>query len=468
MRSLNEKCAVFGVYGKGLAAARISFFGLFALQHRGQESSGIATSNGTRIFCHKHMGLVAHAYTEEDIAKLKGSIAVGHNRYSTFGGTALEHAHPVLVNKSTIALVHNGNLPSTTALKTFLRKKKIQTRGWNDSRLMAEAIGVLVREGKTLPDAVREAYPLFTGAFATLIMSKDTLIAIRDHCGIRPLSIAKLNGLPGQGGWVFASETCAFHPVGATFERDVEPGEMVVVDKKGLRSEQLVPANLKLDIFEFVYFARPDSVLLGKSVYTVRRNLGAELAKEYPLDVDLIVPVPETAIPAAIGYSHTLNLPLDMALSKNRYIHRTFIAPEQHIRDQGVRAKLSPISDVIRGKRIVVFDDSIVRGTTSRQIVKMLFDAGATEVHFLVSSPPVKYPDFYGIDTPRQKDLIAAVKSVEQIRKFLGATSLRFLSFDGMVRATGLPAGHFSCSSFDGVYPVDIRERAKEVRKRVP
>ena len=289
-------------------------------------------------------------------------------------------------------------------------------------------------------------------------MTNDSLIAIRDVCGIRPLSLASLNG-----GFVISSETCAFHPVGAEFVRDINPGEMVVIDKNGMRSEQLATPNPKFDIFEFVYFARPDSQLLGKSVYEVRRNFGSQLSKEYPLRADVVIPVPETAIPVAIGFASESGIPLEMGLTKNRYIHRTFIQPEQHIRDQGVKAKLTPIVEVIKGKRVAVVDDSIVRGTTSKKIVEMLFEAGASEVHFLVSSPPVIFPDFYGIDTPRQKDLIASTKSVAEMRDYLGATSLNFLSYEGMINATGIPEEKFSTSCFTGEYPIDIKERTREI-----
>jgi amidophosphoribosyltransferase len=325
--------------------------------------------------------------------------------------------------------------------------------------MIAEAIGALMREGKGLEDAITEVYPLMTGAFSILIMSKDKLIAVRDACGIRPLSIAQLNG-----GYIIASETCAFPPIGAKYLRDVQPGEMVVIDESGLRATQLAPANLKLDIFEFVYFARPDSDLLGKSVYEVRRNFGTQLAKEYTPEADVVIPVPETGIPAAIAYSRASGIPLELGLTKNRYIHRTFIQPEQHIRDQGVKAKLTPIIDCIKGKRVIVIDDSIVRGTTSRQIVQMLFEAGASEVHFLVSSPPVKFPDFYGIDTPKQGNLLAATKSLEEMREYLKATSLRFLSYEGMIKATGIPEDQLCTSCFTGVYPIDIKERAKEIK----
>ncbi len=483
-----EKCAVFGAYGKGLDVARLSFFGLFALQHRGQESSGIATADGDTITVHKGMGLVSQVFNDDLVGSLKGHVAVGHNRYSTTGGSKVKHAQPMLAagasslqklsyedphpslndsislcsgpDDGAIALAHNGNLPITDKLAEFLNSKGVDSAEFSDSRMMVEAIAARMREGIDLPSAIKDVYPLFTGAFSLLIMSKDTLIAVRDHCGIRPLALAKLNG-----GYIIASETCAFAPIGAEFEREINPGEMVIIDEKGMRAEQIAPPDPKLDIFEFVYFARPDSQILGKSVYEVRRNFGVELAKEYPVKADVVIPVPETAIASAIGYAQTLGIPFEMGLTKNRYIHRTFITPEQHVREQGVKAKLTPIIEVVRGKRVVVFDDSIVRGTTSQQIVKMLFDAGALEVHCLVASPPVKFPDFYGIDTPKQSDLIAATKSVEEIEKYLGATSLRYLSYEGMIRATGLSENQFCTSCFTGVYPIDIGERAKEIKK---
>lgn len=485
MEPLGEKCAVFGVYGTGLEVARLSFFGLFALQHRGQESAGIAVADGESITLHKGMGLVSQVFTEDNIKQLTGHISVAHNRYSTAGGSHVKHAQPMLVagkgsverpaeapsagmypyvslrsapEDDSIALVHNGNLPSTKALADFLTSKKIDFSEYADSRMIAEAIGALMREGKELEEAIAEVYPLMTGAFSILIMSKDRLIAIRDACGIRPLSVARLNG-----GYVIASETCAYPTIGAEFVREIEPGEMLVIDDKGMRSRTLATANPKLDIFEFVYFARPDSQILGKSVYEVRKNFGVQLAKENKIEADVVIPVPETAIPSAVGFSRASGIPMELALAKNRYIHRTFIQPEQHIREQGVKAKLTPIVDCIKGKRVVVIDDSIVRGTTSRQIVEMLFEAGATEVHFLVASPPVKFPDFYGIDTPDQKDLIAATKSVAEIQEHLKATSVRYLSYEGMIAATGLPEDQFCTSCFNGVYPIDIKERAQEI-----
>lgn len=454
-----EECGVFGVYGKGLEAARLAFFGLFALQHRGQESSGIATSDGNTIYCHKDMGLVAQVFSEDIIKALPGHMAIGHNRYSTAAGSKAVHAQPFLVKSESLALAHNGNLPSIAALQDFLKSKGRHLNDVSDSRLVAEAIAMRMDEGDDVEEAVRKTYPLITGAFCILILVQEKLIAIRDECGIRPLSIGKLNG-----GWIVTSETCALHTIGADFVREVVPGEMVIVDEKGLRGEQLAKPNQKLDSFEYVYFARPDSEIMGRSVYEVRRRFGERLAKELKIEADVVIPVPETATPVAIGYSHASGIPMEMGLAKNRYIHRTFIQPEQHLREQGVGMKLTPIERVIKGKRVVVVDDSIVRGTTSKQIVKMLFGAGAKEVHFVVSSPPVKYPDFYGIDTAKQKDLLAATHSLEQMREFLGATSLQFLSYQGLVDSIGIPEHNLNTSCFTGTYPIDIKERAKEVK----
>lgn len=458
---LNHKCGIFGIYGKNLDVSRLTFYALFALQHRGQESSGIATADGFHLSCYKNMGLVTHVYTEETIQNLKGHIAIGHNRYSTSEGSHIKHAQPVMAKNDLLALAHNGNLPSTSALKKFLQGKDISTQDANDSELMAKAIAYYLEHGDALKDAIVKVYPLFTGAFCLAVMTKNELAVVRDNFGIRPLAMGKIN----NDGIVFASESCAFHTVGAKFLREIKPGELVVVSEKGIASVQIAPATPKLDIFEFVYFARPDSKLLGKLVYEVRHNCGQILAEEYPVKADIVIPVPETAIPVASGYSKALKLPLEMALVKNRYIHRTFIQPEQHSRDLGVKLKLTPLPEIIKGKKLVVMDDSIVRGTTSRQIVKMMFEAGAKEVHFLVSSPPVKFPDFYGIDTPRQQDLIASHKSVAETREFLGATSLYYLSLDGLIKATGLDENLFCTSCFTGRYPIDLKERAKEVSK---
>ena len=462
MEDIGEKCGVFGVYGRGLEAGRLSFFGLFALQHRGQESSGIATSDGERLHLHKRMGLVANAFTEKDMQELKGHIAIGHNRYSTSKSSRIKHAQPALMENvesgAWLALAHNGNLPSTTALEKYLKGRNISSRSLSDSEMILEALAASTQEGRSLPDAVKNIFPIMTGSFSLLIMDKQNLIALRDSYGIRPLSMAKLNG-----GYVFSSESCALHPIGAEFIRDVAPGEMVIVNDEGVTSVQVAPGKEQLDIFEFVYFARPDSRLMGKSVYEVRKAFGRELAKEFPYEADVVIPVPETAIPVALGYAAASGIPYETGLVKNRYIHRTFIEPEQHIRDQGVKLKLTPLPEVLSGKRVIILDDSIVRGTTSRQIVRMLFEAGASEVNFLVSSPPVKFPDFYGIDTPKQEHLLASGKSVEEMRAYLGATRLGFLSYEGLIRATGLPEENFCTSCFTGRYPIDLKERASEL-----
>ncbi len=480
MNNLNEKCGVFGIYGKDLDVSRLTFYGLFALQHRGQESSGIATADGNHIDCYKNMGLVTQVYNEETITSLKGHIGIGHNRYSTSEGSHIKHAQPVIVNNQ-LALAHNGNLPSTTKLKEFLEAKDISTLDCSDSELMTKALAYYLEHGHTIKDAVIKAYPLFTGAFSLTILTKDSLVAVRDTYGIRPLCMgriypvksgeagspeAKFNGV-NNSATVFASESCAFHTVGAELIREVNPGEMVIVTDKGIESVQIQESKTKVDIFEFVYFARPDSQILGKSVYETRRNCGMKLAEECKIDADIVVPVPETAYPVASGYSKKSGIPMEMALVKNRYIHRTFIQPEQHSRDLGVKLKLTPLREVLQGKKIIVMDDSIVRGTTSRQLVKMLFDAGCLEVHMLISSPPVKFPDFYGIDTPKQEKLIASHKTVEEIRQFLGATSLYFLSLKGLMDSTGIDSNLFCTSCFTGEYPIDLLERTKEVKQPV-
>src|SRR3989344_2332298 len=457
MSDLHEKCGIFGIYGKGSDVSRLSFYGLFALQHRGQESSGIATGDGKHIQCYKNTGLVTHVYSESDIHRLSGHLAIGHNRYSTSKATGIAHAQPVIVD-GMLALAHNGNLPSTVALERFLQSKKIPTADLNDSELMAHAIGYFLKNGCTLKEAITTAYPLFTGAFSLVVMTKDSVAAIRDSYGMRPLAMAKLNG-----GIVFASETCAFATIGAEFIREIEPGEAVIVSEGSIESVQIQPGTPKFDIFEFVYFARPDSELLGKSVYDVRHNFGTQLARETAITTDLVIPVPETAITVALGYSQATGMPLEMALVKNRYIHLTIIEPDPHSRDLGVKLKLTPLPNVLRGKRVVLVDDSIVRGTTSGQIVRSLLDAGAKEVHFLVSSPPIKFPDFYGIDTPNQRNLIAATKNNEEIRQYIGAASLHYLSLQGMLTATGIDPIKFSTHCFTGEYPIDLRERSREV-----
>jgi amidophosphoribosyltransferase len=461
---LKEKCAVFGIFGPkseqqaGLEAARLTFYGLWALQHRGQESSGIASSDGKQIYSHAAQGLVATVYREEDLEQLPGHIAIGHNRYSTSGGADDCYNQPYVDRKHNIALAHNGNLPDTAKIEAFLKERKVDLTKKNDSAMMVAALSCYMDDGLSLPEAITKAWPLFTGAFSITAMDTRTLVAFRDECGIRPLSIGTL-----EGGYVLASETCAFDTIGATHLRDVEPGELVVIDQNGLHSEQIAKPDLKLDIFEMVYFARPDSLLLGQRVDIVRQNLGREMAKEFPIEADVIVPVPESGIPAALGYSQASGIAFEMALIKNRYIHRTFIRPTTHLRERDLKMKLNPVVELLKGQRVVVVDDSIVRGTTMRHLVQMIFDAGAKEVHLIITCPPVRHPDFYGINTPRQSELMAAYMTVAEMRDHVGATSLHFLSFDGMIRATGLPATSFNNSCFNGDYPIDIGKRANEI-----
>jgi amidophosphoribosyltransferase len=466
---LKEKCAVFGIIGPkaskqtGLEAARLTFYGLWALQHRGQESSGIASTDGKDMYRHAANGLVATVYREEDLEQLPGHIAIGHNRYSTSGGADDCYNQPFLDHERGFAFAHNGNLPDTTALEDFLTEKDITLEKKNDSGMMSAAIGWYIDQGHDLVAAIKQAYPLFTGVFSSVAMSKDTLVAFRDRCGVRPLSIGTIGD-----GYAIASETCAFDTIGAQYIRDVKPGELVAINKDGLISEQIVDGDQKLDIFEMVYFARPDSLLLGKRVDIARQDFGRAMAKEFPIEADVIVPVPDSGIPAALGYSQASGITFEMALIKNRYIHRTFIRPTAQLRERDLKMKLNPVIELLKDKRVVLVDDSIVRGTTMRHLVQMVFEAGAKEVHLLISCPPVRYPDFYGINTPKQSELLAAYMTEPEMTDYVGATSLHFLSFEGMIGATGLPAGDFTTSCFTGDYPVSIGKRAKEITMLQP
>jgi amidophosphoribosyltransferase len=463
MSELKEKCGIVGIYGKNLPVSKLIFFSLFALQHRGQEASGITTSDGKKLHTHKGAGLVAQAYKEKDIENLKGYIGIGHNRYSTSGGSALDHAQPVVNIDNSFALAHNGNLPSVKLLEKFLESKKIFKKGRSDSELVTDAINFYIQEGDSIETSVKKIFSFITGAFSMVMMDKDTLVVIRDEYGMRPLSLGTI-----EGGYIVTSETCALKTIGAKFVRDIKPGEMVIINKKGLKSVRLARSNPKHDIFEYVYFARPDSVLNGKLVYEVRKNFGKALAREFKLNVDVIVPVPDTATPVSLGYSEVSGIPIEMALVKNRYVHRTFIEPDQKSRRHSVALKLIPLPQVLKGKKIAIIDDSIVRGNTCRRLVKTMFDSGAKEVHLLISSPPIRFPDFYGMDTPNQNELIASHKTVEETRKFLGATSLNYLSLDGVIKSIGLPARHLSTSCFTGIYPIDLKERKNEVNYDVP
>lgn len=443
-----------------MEAARLTFYGLWALQHRGQESSGIVSSDGSQLYRHTAPGLVATVYREEDLEQLVGDIAIGHNRYSTSGGGDIRYNQPFVDYENGFAFAHNGNLPIWDKLEKFLQDRGVSTAKLNDSGMMAAAIGQYMEDGLDLLEAIIKAYPLFEGAFSAVVMDKNQLIAFRDRCGIRPLSIGKLGHA-----YIVASETCAFATLGAEFVRDVKPGELVVIDKQGLHSHEVEKGDQKLDIFEFVYFARPDSMLLGKRVNQVRQNFGRQMAKESPIEADVVVPVPDSSIPAAIGYSQASGIPFDAALIKNRYIHRTFIRPLAEMREKDVSMKLNPVVESLKKKRVILVDDSIVRGTTMRQVVRMIREAGATEVHLMISSPPVRYPDFYGIDTPKQSDLIATRMSIDEIKDYMGADSLNYLTYGGMIAATELPEKVFSTSCFSGVYPIPIGRRAHEITK---
>lgn len=465
---LKEKCAVFGCYGSP-EAARLTHYGLWALQHRGQESSGIASFDGEELHRHADFGLVAQVYSDEDLAKLSGSVAIGHNRYSTNGGSDPQFNQPyVSLTSQPFALAHNGNLPLVDKLEAFLDEANIQHAGMNDSGMMTAAIDYRLKQGDDIVTAVRTVFPLLQGIFSVTALYGNTLIAFRDKYGVRPLSLGKLET---GGGWVVASETAAFDLVGAQFERDIEPGELIIINENGVESHTIAPAQLRFDVFELIYFARPDSVLLGKTVSSVREEYGKQLAKEFPVDADIVVPVPDSAIPAALGYSRASGVPFEMALIKNRYINRTFIRPTQALRERDVTLKLNPIIELLKGRRIVLIDDSIVRGTTMKKVVKMLRRVGVKEIHLLISSPPVKFPDYYGINTPRQEDLIGSHMTVEEIREELGVDFLGYLSYEGMIDATGIPAEQLCTSCFDGNYPSPIGRRVEEIvyhREQIP
>jgi amidophosphoribosyltransferase len=458
MSTIREKCGIFGVYN-GSDAARLTFFGLYALQHRGQEGSGIAAANGKKILVHKGKGLVAHVYEEEDLQKLDGChIAVGHNRYGTSGGVSIEHIQPVSRHPEMV-LAHNGNLPSINKLQDFLSDKVAIIDELNDSELMYEAIYYFYRQSGSLSGAVFNAFPYFKGAFSLLVMSRDELVAVRDEYGIRPLSLGEY----ADNHYVVSSETCAINTVQAKQVRDVKPGEMVVINKDGLRSVQIAESKQKLDVFEFVYFARPESYLLGKRVNEVRREFGKRLAQMKKIDADVVIPVPDSAIPSAEGYSEASGIPFRNALIKNRYIGRTFITPGEHLRGSMADMKYNTVSEVIEGKNVILVDDSIVRMNTAPKLVKRLRDAGAKKVHIMVSSSPIHFPDFYGIDLAKQKEIVAAYHSVEDICEMTGADSLTYLAFDEMIDAVGVPLDMLYTGCFTGDYPIDLGERWSEV-----
>jgi amidophosphoribosyltransferase len=452
LENLHEACGVFGVFAPNEDVARVTFFGLYALQHRGQESAGIATTNGAELYIHKDMGLVSQVFLEEDLQHLQGFAAIGHTRYSTTGSSRIENAQPFLVEgpNGVIALGHNGNIVNADLLRAELEAEGREFATSTDSEVIAHLVATAPGRdwGERMAYVMRRA----RGAFCLTILTPEGVIAVRDPLGIRPLSLASLDG-----GLCFASETCAFDHLGAKFIRDVEPGETVFIDNEGVHSFMLKEQEQQaFCIFEYVYFARPDSYLRGERVYPVRMALGARLAQEHPVDADIVIGVPDSATSAAIGYSHESGIPFAEALVKNRYVGRTFIMPDQRIRDQGVRLKFNPIREVLAGKRVIVVDDSIVRATTTRHVVRMLREAGALEVHMRITMPPITHPCFFGIDMGRRWELIAAHETVEEIRQDIGADSLGYITNEGLFGATGQPGHSFCTACFTGTYPMEV------------
>jgi len=453
----HDECGVMAVHGHS-EASKLAYLGLYALQHRGQESAGIASSDLVRLHNIKAMGLVADIFTEDVLGRLPGSLAIGHTRYSTTGDSALLNAQPIRVecNKGTIALAHNGNLVNAHILRRQLEQNGSIFQTTSDTEVVVHLIAQ--SKEQTLPDAIADALKRIEGAFSLVLLTRDRIFAARDPHGFRPLSMATLPSPAGRPSVVFASETCAFDLIGAHYERDVKPGELVVVSNEGVHSRVFAaPRQQSSCIFEHVYFSRPDSVIFGRSVQESREALGRELACEAPVDADLVVPVPDSGVTAAIGYSNESAIPFSFGLIRNHYVGRTFIEPEQRVRDFGVRLKLNPVQHLLKGKRVVLIDDSIVRGTTSRKIVRMVRDAGATEVHMRISCPPTISPCFYGVDTPSKKHLIAANKSVEEIREYIGADSLAYLSLEGLKRACAQEDKVAYCTAcYTGKYPTDF------------
>jgi len=453
----HDECGVMAVHGHS-EASKLAYLGLYALQHRGQESAGIASSDLVRLHNIKAMGLVADIFTEDVLGRLPGSLAIGHTRYSTTGDSALLNAQPIRVecNKGAIALAHNGNLVNAHILRRQLEQSGSIFQTTSDTEVVVHLIAQ--SKEQTLPDAIADALRRIEGAFSLVLMTRDRIFAARDPHGFRPLSMATLPSASGGPAIVFASESCAFDLIGAHYERDVKPGELVIVGTEGVYSRIFAaPRAQSSCIFEHVYFSRPDSVIFGRPVQESREALGRELAREAPVDADLVVPVPDSGVTAAVGYSNESGIPFSFGLIRNHYVGRTFIEPEQRVRDFGVRLKLNPVQHLLKGKRVVLIDDSIVRGTTSRKIVRMVRDAGATEVHLRISCPPTISPCFYGVDTPSKKHLIAANKSVQEIREYIGADSLSYLSLGGLKRACAEGENVTYCTAcYTGKYPTDF------------
>jgi amidophosphoribosyltransferase len=457
-----EACGVFGIYAPGEDVAKLTYFGLYALQHRGQESAGIATFEGEKVHLHKDMGLVSQVFSESILNELPGTIGVGHTRYSTTGSSRRVNAQPAIVPSrlGNIALAHNGNLVNTPQLRDELIESNCNLLTTTDSEMIAFAIAQAVDAGADWLEGSITAFKRCKGAFSLVIGTPDGVMGVRDPNGVRPLVIGALGENPIR--YVLASETCALDIIGAEYLRDVEPGELVWINAEGLSSIRWSQQpQKKLCIFEMIYFARPDSIVHDESLYTYRLRLGRRIAAESPVDADIVFGVPDSGIPAAIGFSQASGIQYAEGLIKNRYVGRTFIQPTQAMRESGIRMKLNPLKDVLLGKRVIIVDDSIIRGTTSRKLVKALRDAGAIEVHMRISSPPATHPCFYGIDTDTQDQLIAATNSVAEIAKQLQVDSLAYLSWEGMLEETQEDTNNFCSACFTGNYPIPVPELLK-------
>ncbi|MBN1367619.1 MAG: amidophosphoribosyltransferase [Dehalococcoidales bacterium] len=449
---MHEKCGVFGVYSPTEDVARLTFFALFALQHRGQESAGIATSDGTKLQLYAKMGLVSQVFDENTLSQLTGHFAIGHNRYSTTGSSRVCNAQPFIIgdDADVLAIAHNGNIVNSENLYQELQAKGYDFTSTTDTEIIGRLI--ISSPEKSWVDRIRYAMRRLQGAYSLTILTKDAVYGVRDPLGVRPLCLGTVDH-----GYVIASESCAVDHIGANFVREIEPGEIVAIDKDGIKSYKEHAVRKALCIFEYIYFARPDSVINGKLLYSTRLAMGAELAKEYPVDADMVMGVPDSATVAGIGYAHQSGILYGEGLLKNRYVGRTFIEPDQRIRDLGVRLKFNPLPQLLDGKRLVVVDDSIVRGTTTPKVIRMLRRAGVKEVHLRICAPPIISPCFFGVDMATRWELIAAQKTVPQIKNFIGADSLGYLSLDGLIRAVGQPRENFCTACFTGEYPVPVQ-----------
>jgi len=448
---LHDECGVFGIYGPDLNVAQLTYYGIFALQHRGQESAGIAVSCGKDIELYKNMGLVTEVFDDYILEHLEGDIAVGHVRYSTSGGSSLINAQPLVFNYvgGKIALAHNGNITNAEVLRQNLAKEGSVFQTTADSEVI---VNLMAREGILSPkEAILRATSKIKGAYSLVMMTQKELFGLRDPHGVRPLCLGKLDS-----SYIIASESCALDVLGAEFIRDIQPGEMVMIDKDGVHSFIFAPPNRKFCIFEYVYLARADSIIDGKTVNLIRRQMGRILAKESAFKADIIVPVPDSGTSAALGYAEEANITFQEGLIKNRYVGRTFIQPSQEMRELGVRLKLNTVPEVLKGKSVILVDDSIVRGTTSRRIVRLLKKAGATKIYLAISSPPIRFPCYYGIDTSTQGQLIAARYSISETEKYIGAEGIHYLSIEGMLKATSAPLNDFCTACFDGNYPIEV------------